>query len=74
MVNSKFKNLDLVISFIGDEQGVAIVEEYDRKFLCSMFLKCHHHFHPLGGSKSDFVDVKIDEDCSLDKFEMIANK
>jgi hypothetical protein len=36
-----------------------------------MFLKCHHHLHPLGWSKSDFVVVNIDEDCSLDKFEMI---
>jgi hypothetical protein len=53
---------------------VAIVDEYDKKFLYFMFLKCHHRLHPLGGSKSDFVDVKIDEDCSLDKFEMFANK
>jgi hypothetical protein len=36
-----------------------------------MFLKYHHHLHPLGLSKSDFVVVRIDEDCSLDKIEMI---
>ncbi len=53
---------------------MAIVEEYDIKFLCFMFLKCHRHLHPLGGSKSDSVDVRIDEDCNLDIFEMIANK
>ncbi len=35
MVNPKFKNLDLVASFIGHEQGVAIVEEYDKKFYVS---------------------------------------
>jgi hypothetical protein len=35
MVNPKFKNLDLVASFIGHEQFVAIVEEYDKKFYVS---------------------------------------
>ncbi len=35
MVNPKRKNLDLVALFIGHEQGVAIVEEYDRKFYVS---------------------------------------
>jgi hypothetical protein len=53
------------ISFIGHEQGGAIIEEYDRKSL--------HHLHPLVKSKSGIIDQKVDEDCSLDIVEMIAS-
>jgi hypothetical protein len=50
---------------MGHEQGGAIIEEYDRKSL--------HHLHLLVKSKSGIVDQKVDEDCSLDTFEMIAS-
>jgi len=46
MSDPRFKSLSLVSSFIGREQGVAIIEEYDIKSLYPM-LKCHHHLHPL---------------------------
>jgi hypothetical protein len=52
-------------SFIGHEQGVAIVEEYDRKSL--------YHLHPLVKSKLGIVNKRMDEDYSLDIFEMIAS-
>jgi hypothetical protein len=42
MLDHRFKNLHLVSSFIGLEQGKAIVEEYDRKTLYLMLLKCYH--------------------------------
>lgn len=56
-------------SFIGREQGVIIVEEYDNKSLCLVLLKCHHHLHPLAESKSVFTNIGVDENCSLDIFE-----
>ncbi len=60
-------------SFIVREQGIAIVEEYDKKSLYPMLLKCHHHLHPLAKFESVFVNIGVDEDCSLDIFEQIAN-
>jgi hypothetical protein len=47
MLDPKFTSLHLVSSFIGREQGVSIVEEYDNKSLYPMLLKCHHDLHPL---------------------------
>jgi hypothetical protein len=43
MLDSKFQNLCLMSFFIGCEQGVAIIEEYDARFSHPMFLKCYHH-------------------------------
>jgi hypothetical protein len=47
MLNPRFKNLHIVSSFVGREQGVALVEEYDRKSLYPMLIKCYEHMHPL---------------------------
>jgi hypothetical protein len=47
MLDLRFKSFCFVSSFIGREQGVSIVEEYDSKSLYLMLLKCHHHLHPL---------------------------
>ncbi len=52
------------------EQGVVIVEKYDRKSLYPMLVKCHEHLHFLVKSKRNYIDQNIfDEDCSLDIFE-----
>ncbi len=67
LLDSKFKNLHLVSSFIGLEQSKSIVEEYDRKTLYPMLLKCYHHLHPL------FENPCVDENYTLDIFEMIPN-
>jgi hypothetical protein len=40
MLDPRFLNLYLVSSFSGIKQGRAIVEEYDRKILYFMLLKC----------------------------------
>jgi hypothetical protein len=58
-----------VFSFIGREQGVAIVEEYDSKSLYPMLLECYHHLHHLTESKNVFANISVDEDYSLDTFE-----
>jgi hypothetical protein len=54
MLDPRFKNLHIVSSFVGREQGVALVEEYDRKSLYPMLVKCHDHLHPL---------VRLDRNC-----------
>ncbi len=69
MLNPRFKSLRLVSSFIGQEQVVSIVEEYDQQSLFTMFLKCYHIFHPMV-EFGPIVNMQIDEKNSLDIFEM----
>jgi len=45
--------------FFGTKQGVSLVEEYDRKFLYSMLVKCHKHLHPLKRSNVHITLTKI---------------
>jgi hypothetical protein len=71
MLDVKFKNLHLVSSFIGLEQSKSTVEEYDRKTLYPMLLKCYHHLHPLFENPN--VNQHVDENYTLDIFEMIVN-
>jgi len=52
---------------------VTIVEEYNKKSLYLMFLKCHHHLNPVVEFENNFPNEKIDENCSLNTFEMIIN-
>jgi len=47
MLDLKFKSLYLVSSFVGRKEGVSIVDEYDRRTLYHMLLKCYHHLHPM---------------------------
>jgi hypothetical protein len=72
ILDLKFKSLCLVSSFIGCEQRVAIVEEYNEKSLYPMLLKCYHYLHLVVRSKSEFVEQTMDVDYSLDIFEMVA--
>jgi hypothetical protein len=37
----------VVSAFVGREQGVALVQEYDIWFLYHMLVKCHEHLHPI---------------------------
>ncbi len=71
ILDTRFKNLHLVSSFISLEQSKTIVEKYDRKTLYPMLLKCYHHLHPL--FENIVVDQCVDENCSLDIFELIIN-
>ncbi len=45
MLNLTSKSLCLVLCFIGHEKGVVIVEEYDKRSLYPMLIKCCHHWH-----------------------------
>jgi hypothetical protein len=73
MLDPRFKTLHLVSSFIGREQGKAIMEKYDKKSLFPTLLKCYYHLHPLVEIKRDVVDEKVEEDMNLDIFEMTIN-
>jgi hypothetical protein len=73
MLDPRFKTLHLVSSFIDCEQGKAIVEEYDKKSLFPMFLKCYYHLHPLVEFERGVVDQSVEEDMSLNIFEMTAS-
>jgi hypothetical protein len=45
MLNLTSKSFFLVLCFIEHEEGVVIVEEYDKRSLYPMLIKCHHHLH-----------------------------
>jgi len=36
--------------YVGHEQGMSIVEKYDEKIVCPMFLKCYHYLQFVGES------------------------
>ncbi len=64
-----FKTFCLVSSFIGHEQGKAIVKKYDNIVLFSLLFNCHYHLHSLLESKRNIVD----QGAKKDKFEMTTN-
>jgi hypothetical protein len=47
MLDPRFKSFCLVSYFIGCEEGVNIVEEYDKQSLYIMPSKCYHYLHPM---------------------------
>jgi hypothetical protein len=62
-----FKNLCLISSFISTK-GVVIVEDYDKKSLIFMLIKCHDHLHHLSKCKLDHANSMV-RYCNLDIFE-----
>jgi hypothetical protein len=64
MLNPRFKILHLISSFVGQEEGVSVVDEYDRRTLYPMLLKYYHHLHPMTKIVG-CVDQIHDEDSSL---------
>jgi hypothetical protein len=71
MLDPRFKSLCLISSFVGQKEGVSIVDEYDKRILYPMFLKCYHHLHPM----TKFVGCVNqigDEDFNLDNFQQIV--
>jgi len=45
MLDLSFKSLQIIFSFVGWEEIVSLVEEYDKKFLSPMLVKCYEHLH-----------------------------
>jgi hypothetical protein len=70
MLDTRFKSLHLVSFFIGRDQGIAIIEQYDIMSLYPMFMKCYYHLHSLTQSNNGFVDQKVDDDNNLDIFQV----
>ncbi len=68
MCDPRFKSLHLVSSYVSMEQGVSIIEEYDRKTLYPMLVKSYNHLHPIvdGGNSNS-----TDQDYGLDICQMM---
>ncbi len=70
MLGLRFKSIHLVSSFVGREEGVNIVDKYDKKTLYLMFLRCYHHLHPM----TEFVgcvNQTSDEESNFDFFNKL---
>jgi hypothetical protein len=52
MLDPRFKSFHLVSSYVGKEQGVSIVQEYDMGALYPILVNSYNHLHPIvdGGS------------------------
>jgi hypothetical protein len=68
LLDPRFKKFKL-ISFIGREQVVSIMEEYDQQSSFLMFLKCYHIFQPMVEFEH-VANMQTHEKNSLDIFEM----
>jgi len=68
MLDPRFKNLKLISSLIGQEQGIFIVQAYDMRSLFPMLLQCHQHLHLV--VEFDITNQNIDANNNLNIFEM----
>ncbi len=74
MLHPRYRSLCIISSFVGREQGVILVEEYDRKSLYLVLVKCHEHLHPLVRLETNSVDQNtFGQDCNLDIFEQTSS-
>jgi len=55
---------------MGHEQNIFILEEYNKKSLYPMLVKCYYHLHPMASNGSASTKEKVIEDCSLNAFEI----
>jgi hypothetical protein len=46
LLDPRFKSFHLVSSFIGHDQGLTIIEQYDTMSLYPMLMKCYYYLHP----------------------------
>jgi len=56
--------------FYNSCEGIVIIEEYDKKSLYPMFIKCHNHLHHVLEYEVGCVDLMIE----TIKFGYILNK
>jgi hypothetical protein len=59
------------IFFVGREEGVNVVDEYDKRTLYPMLLKCYRDLHPMIKFVG-CINQTDDEDFSLDIFQQTA--
>jgi hypothetical protein len=72
MLDPRFKSLHLVFYFIGRDQGVVVVEQYDTMSLYLMVMKCYYNLHPSIEFDNGFADHKVEDDNNLNIFQMIV--
>jgi hypothetical protein len=60
MLDLRLKTLHLVSSLIGHQKAKVINEEYDKKSLFPMLLKCYYHLHPFVEFKKGVVDQRVE--------------
>ncbi len=72
MLDPRFKSLHLVSSFVGLEKCVSFLDEYDKKTLYLMLLKCYYHVHPMTKFVG-CVNQTTHEDCSLYNFQQTTS-
>jgi hypothetical protein len=72
LLDPRFKSFHLVSSFIGCDQGITIIEQYDTMSLYLMLMKCYYYLHPSIKFDNDFVNKKMYDDSPFDIFQMIA--
>jgi hypothetical protein len=73
MLDPRFKSLCLLSSYVGKEQGVSIVEEYDRRALYPMLVKLCNQLHPIVDGGFGFTNQDANQDYGLDIFQMMNN-
>jgi hypothetical protein len=71
MLDSWFKSLRSISSFVGCEQGTFIIEKYDWKSLWPMFLKSYHHFDHVVDCYVESIEHKSYEENNLDILQVI---
>jgi len=71
MLNPQYKNLPFIFLFIGHDTIILILNEYDKKSLILIMLKCYEHlYHNFGTLDSQSTQLNINARCNLDIFEM----
>jgi hypothetical protein len=73
ILNPIFKSLHLVSLFIGREKVVNIVEEYDKRTLYPMLLKCYHCLYPIAKYEVGHACETTYANCDLDIFQQIPS-
>ncbi len=57
-----------MFSFICHEEGVSIVEEYNKWSLYPTLLKCYHYLHPMAKSEVECANQIRDAKSDLNSF------
>lgn len=71
MLNPQYKNLSFIFLFIGHYTIILIINEYDKKPLILMMLKCYEHlYHNFGTVDSQSTQLNINARCNLYIVEM----
>jgi hypothetical protein len=71
MLDPRLKSFCLVSSFVGREEGVSIVEEYNKLSLHLILLKCYHYLHLMTKSVVKCANQTTNVNFNLDIFNKL---